>query len=65
MSLASIHTSLPENNAQSNECNAFLDHVKVTQKGEICEGTREVKDIFCIGRFTIRVSLGEVTLAYD
>ena len=60
MSLVSLHTSLPENNTQPNACSTSPNHVEAAQKGEICEGTREVKDISRIGRFTIRVSLGEV-----
>ena len=60
MSLASIHTSLPENNTQSNTYSASLDHVETAQ---IREDTRKAKDIPRVGRFTIRVSLSEIILS--
>src|SRR5947207_10350302 len=62
MSLASLHTSLPENKTKPDACCASLDHVDAPQKGEICESIRETKDVSRIGRFTIRVSLTEAIL---
>jgi len=62
MSLASPHTSLAEKNAQSNRYCSALDHVEMAQKGEIYEGSGEIKDMSRIGRFTIRVSSSEIML---